>query len=88
MTRLAFAIAMLATPALACDYERNEVIGLIEKAGKTRISAAITHGGLLMEMFANRATGTWSVVLTDENKCSTIASYGERFTESVAEGPL
>lgn len=82
---------MLAKAALAedqppvCKPHDEAAAILAQQYGEARVSVGILgNGQSMMEMFANPASGTWTVLMTSAQGIACIVAYGESF-EAVTE---
>lgn len=81
MTRLLLALIALATPALAeeptCN-SRETVLSLITGPdyAEVPIGRGRSAAGVLMEIYANPQTGTWTIVMTGPDGTSCFGSAG------------
>ena len=71
MLTLAFALAFLsiffAEPVHAapqCDMRDNVLVLLADRYGEQPVAMGVAGQAAVMEMFANDATGTWSLTMT------------------------
>lgn len=75
----AVAVSCIAIPALAqsnCLTTEAMRQGLTEGFGEQQNGIGITPGGLLVEMWSNPKTGTWTAVITRPDGQSCIAANG------------
>lgn len=87
----ALLLALIGGPAPAQDMRncapRDAVIGrLAERYGETRQSIGLGANNAVVEMFAARETGTWTIILTLPNGLSCLIASGQAY-EDVAEAP-
>jgi hypothetical protein len=80
--KLAAALILAATAAQgqACNTSSEVYSTLAERFGESRQSYGLTPGGLLMEVWANGDTGTFTVILTRADGVSCAIASGELFT--------
>lgn len=86
--RLALAFTLMAGPALAqpaCAPHAVVIEQLADGWGEGRVSIGLSRGALV-EMFANRETGTWTITVTGAGGLTCIVAAGEAF-ETVAPEP-
>ncbi len=85
---LAFGMAATAPPALAASCaQRDDVIAKLQST----YSEELTFGGLqksrgaqsVMEVWSSKATGTYTVLLTNANGISCIVAAGTDFFEAI-----
>jgi hypothetical protein len=88
---LALALTVLAAgPAAAegrnCNAHAAVVAQLAEKYGETRQSIGIAQGNAVIEVFASRETGTWTITVTTPDGPTCLIAAGEAF-EATHEAP-
>ena len=88
---LAAVAAVLSSPAHAqqaqpCDERSAVVARLAERYGETLQSLGLTRNGKVLEVYASTATGTWTVIVTDEAGRSCLVEAGETW-EAVGTPP-
>lgn len=66
-------------PGVECG-DRDKMVGVLgDRFGESRQSRARTRRGVLVEMFANRDTGSWTLLMTREPGLACIAAHGRAF---------
>ncbi|AVO36582.1 hypothetical protein [Pukyongiella litopenaei] len=82
--------ASTAMPAAAqstsCEIRERMLMNLARNYGETRQSIGLDGSGSLMELFASRETGTWTIIKTLPNGLTCMIGSGESF-ETIAEEP-
>jgi len=58
---------------------------LAEKYGETQQSIGLQGSNVMLEVFANEETGTWSILLTRSDKISCLTHSGESYFETNKE---
>ncbi len=81
MTRLALVLILLAFPAWgqACTQRQTVVDFLASKYSERPVAMALTSTGTVMETLASDG-GSWSIIVTHPNGCSSMMLVGEGFT--------
>ncbi len=81
MTRLALVLILLAFPAWGqtCTQRQTVVDFLAMKYEETVRVRALTSTGTVMETLASDG-GSWSLIVTHPNGCSSVVLVGEGFT--------
>lgn len=85
-TILACATAMLAGPALAGNCAPREVVveQLADRYGESRQSMGLGADNAVVEVFASRETGTWTITITTPRGMTCLVASGQAF-EALAE---
>lgn len=86
----AFAVASVATTsaqAQAVCGQREAIVAQLEKKyGETRRSVGLQQGRGVVEIYASKDTGSWTILVTDTRGLSCLMAAGEAFQiEKVAE---
>ena len=63
-------------PSIACNSHETVVSILWKKWGEKSISVGVTSNGRLLEVFVNKSTGSWSVVITWSRGHSRVTESG------------
>ena len=87
MTRLAIALAMLASPAFAepqCMDRAAMIAGLDTIYGERQIVIAMAGGDMMLEAYVS-LQGTWTLVAVSPDKRACILAFGTDW-HMVAEG--
>lgn len=83
--------AMALSPAQAqsnCATHEAVVARLAEKFGEVRQSLGIAQNNSLIELFASKETGTWTITMTLPNGSTCLVAAGDAFehvTDKLAE---
>ena len=79
MIRLALALSIAATPALACVPPRQQIVDLARDYGEQTVASGISDAddnrGDIALMTLNPATGTWTIVQISLG-CAYIIAFG------------
>jgi len=80
--RLALALAVLASPALAQQCAERDVIRerLADQHGETVQTRALGDQGRMVETYANLDTGSWTTVVTRGDMVACIVAHGQAFS--------
>jgi len=80
--RLALALAVLASPALAQQCAERDVIRerLADQHGETVQTRALGDQGRMVETYANLDTGSWTTVVTRGDMVACIVAHGQGFS--------
>jgi hypothetical protein len=81
---IATAVSLCATSAHAqsqCHPTPAIYEALVNAYGETRVMAGLQADGVLLEVWANRELGTWTMFFTLPNGQSCILTAGENFAE-------
>ncbi len=62
-----------------CGDRAGIIRNLGEKYGETRRSVGLAQSGVVIELYASEATGTWTILGTDPAGVSCLLSAGEAF---------
>lgn len=85
MWKAGFIAALALTPVAVqaqspqCGVRGEVIAALAEKYDEARHVQGITRDGMLMEVFGNARTGTWTVTVTTAQGVMCIVSEGEAF---------
>ena len=71
----------------SCAPRQAVVDKLTEKYGETRQSLGVNRNILMMEVFANNDTGTWTVITTNPNGIACVRMYGDSFEALISPDP-
>ena len=75
--------AALAVPAFAqqqnCGLREDVVTALTERFGESVQNRGISEGGLLVEMWGNVDSGSWTALVTTPDSVSCIVASGQGF---------
>lgn len=80
MIRLAAALSLLAAPALAgtnCAPIDQVVARLTDGYGEHIVWEGITAAPLLMQVWGNADTGSWTLVILDADGVACVSAYGD-----------
>ena len=84
-----FGTAVMPTAANAQTVcgKRNDIIQQLQKKyGETRRSVGVQQGRGVVEVYASKETGSWTILVTDPRGMSCLMAAGEAFEhETVAE---
>jgi len=84
MKSLAVALAaLLSLPANAQTVScatRDAVVDKLTRLGEAQAGLGLNGSGQIMEIWASRNTGTWTIVMSWSDGRSCIMSYGESWT--------
>ena len=86
MIRLALALAMIATPALAerqCAGHTMIADALAKNFSEVRRSIGLAQDNTVMELYASDKTGTWTLTVTMPSGMTCLVAAGSNF-ETVA----
>jgi len=92
MKRLALALLIVLMPGLTfaqgtnCGPRKFILTRLAEQYGEARVAYGLNARQLLMEVFANATTGSWTVTLTQADGLTCVVSVGSDFNP-VTDGP-
>ncbi len=80
-------IATTDASAQAVCGQRNTIVAQLEKKyGETRRSVGLQQGRGVVEIYASKDTGSWTILVTDTRGTSCLMAAGEAFQiEKVAE---
>ena len=67
-----------------CNTRDSILRQLSEKYDETPVASGITHNGGLMEVFATKDGGTWSIVITSPGGWSCLLAAGEGWRQRPA----
>lgn len=91
-----FVAMLMLTPVFAatqsaCDEHDLVVDQLLEQYGETRQSIALARNKMLVEVYANQESGTWTFVFTDPEGKACVVAFGGSYqsvndTSSVGDG--
>ncbi len=70
-----------------CAAHEQVVATLTQKYGETRQSFGLTATNQLVEMFASRASGTWTIIVTDTNGVACLIAAGDSFDRIADQVP-
>ena len=70
-------------PSTACSSHKNVVSILWKRWAEKSVSVGVTSNGRLLEVFVNRSTGSWSVVLTWSRTHSCIIESGWNWRDPI-----
>jgi hypothetical protein len=70
-----------------CAARASVLQQLSERYGETRQSIGLGGNDALVELFASRATGTWTITVTLPSGTTCVVAAGDAF-ETVADAPL
>lgn len=73
------ALAGSASANPACAPRGHVVDRLMTKYGESPVSVGLGSKGALVEVFANQASGTWTIVVTRPDGISCLAASGQDF---------
>ena len=83
MWKAVFMAALVAMPVAAqspqCGVRSEVIAALADGFGEARHMQGITRDGVLMEVFGNAQTGTWTVTVTTAQGVMCVVSEGEAF---------
>jgi len=78
----------MAAPAAAqtvCGKREDIILQLERKYGETRRSVGVQQGRGVVEVFASRETGSWTILVTDARGMTCLMAAGEAYeAEDVA----
>ena len=74
---------------MPCGDRDDFINHLKRKYGEALVGHGLTAGGVLIELLVNRATGTWSILMTGANMptCMTSSGDGWRSRQPDPDGP-
>lgn len=64
-----------------CGDRESVVQMLADRYGEARQSMGLQHDGIILEMFANVETGTWTVLLTYSSGMTCLVATGEAWQQ-------
>ncbi len=79
---LGIGLMLAATPhafAATCGPHDQVVARLAQQFGENRRATGLAANGLMVEIFASAATGTWTITLTRPDGATCLAAAGEAF---------
>ena len=80
---IAALVASFAMPAFAqsqnCGLREDVVTALTERFGESVQNRGISEGGLLVEMWGNVDSGSWTALVTTPDSVSCIVASGQGF---------
>lgn len=86
-------VTMIATPTLAQQNcgARDQILGRLEsKYGESRQSIGLVPDNGVVEVYASKETGTWTILLTQPNGMTCLIASGQAFedvaTTNIAAG--
>lgn len=86
ITALAVFLTVGAASAAPECADTQDVYDILrQKFGETRVVGGISRNGYLLEVFANREAGSWTVVATVPDGQSCIIDEGGNFHQSAPE---
>ena len=77
----AFAIPAPAQESRKCAPRDRVVERLAGTYGETRKSIGLGENGMMIETFASRATGTWTITVTTPNMLTCLVASGRSWEE-------
>ena len=87
----ALALALVASPALAQQQMCAPIAQMTERLsqafGEHLAAGGLTTAGRLLQVYANREKGTWTVTVTTPDGVSCLVSSGEAFAIELPEAP-
>ncbi len=84
---LAEAIPQSPRGAVACGEHAALVAALTERYEERQVSIGLQNNGRLLEVFASKRTGTWTILSTQANGKSCIIAVGRHFEQREVETP-